>query len=49
LGAVPVGHLETDPTARAGHHAEAVDASTETATLAQLHERLAKALAGEVD
>ena len=39
---------EREPSQRAGHHAEAADVSTETATLAQLRERLATALTGEV-
>ena len=39
---------EREPSQRAGHHAEAADASTEMATLPQLRERLAKALTGEV-
>src|SRR5476651_2615885 len=39
---------EREPSQRADHHAEAVDASTETATLPQLRERLAQALTGEL-
>ena len=39
---------EREPSQRTGHHAEAADASTETATLTQLRERLATALTGEV-
>ena len=39
---------EREPSQRGGHHADAVATSTETATLAQLRERLEKALTGEV-
>ena len=39
---------EREPSQRGGHHAEAVDASTETATLKQLRERLAQALTGDL-
>jgi hypothetical protein len=39
---------EREPPHRAGHHAVAADASTETATLKQLRERLAQALTGEI-
>jgi hypothetical protein len=40
---------EREPEKRGGHHAAAVDASTETATAEDLRIRLVKALAGEVD
>jgi hypothetical protein len=39
---------EHEPAGRAGHHAAAADASTETATLTQLSERLVQALTGEI-
>ena len=39
---------EREPSQRGGHHAEAATASTETATLPQLRERLAQALTGEL-
>jgi hypothetical protein len=40
---------EREPAGRGGHHAAAVDAATETATLKQLRGQLAKAAAGEVE
>ena len=53
LGDFPEGEhammlAERESANRAGHHAEAADASTETATLKQLRERLTQALTGDI-